>query len=179
MKKVLFAAFLTVCATGAFAQINKGQWLVGGTVGFNSQKFGDGDENKVSMLNISPNGGYFFMDKLAAGLRLDFTSTKVKSEDDAYSDFAVAPFVRYYFLPTTEKVNLFLDGSYGFGSAGQEDKTNQSYFAFVAGPAVFLSPSVALELGIGYKSYKYKDIDDRDNRFGVNVGFQVHLGGKK
>lgn len=178
MKKVLFAALMLVSAQG-FAQINKGQWLVGGTVGFNSSKHGDADENKVTTFNISPNAGYFFMDKLAGGLRFDFESRKVKSEDDAATRLFVAPFVRYYFLEAAEKINIFVDGSYGFGQYKQGDaKQNVNGFAFKAGPAVFLSPSVALELGIGYQSLKYKDVEDRENNFGVNVGFQIHLGGK-
>lgn len=180
MKKVLFAAFLTVCATGAFAQINKGQWLVGGNVGFNTSKTGDNDDAKTTSFNISPNAGYFFMDKLAGGLRADFSSEKVKSADDAFTSFTIAPFVRYYFLPAAEKVNIFADASYAFGSAGYDEKSSINGYAISAGPAVFLTPNVALEFGIGYTSLKWEDADDRTNNFGVNVGFQIHLGaGKK
>lgn len=179
MKKVLFVAFMTVCAQGVFAQINKGQWLVGGTLGFQSSKQGDADENKVTTLTLSPNAGYFFIDKLAGGLRVSFESEKNKSEDDATSTLLVSPFVRYYFLDAAEKVNVFADASYGFGSTGQSDKASLSGFAFTAGPAVFLTPNVALELGLTYRSLKVEDVDDRNNTFGAQVGFQIHLGGGK
>lgn len=45
-----------------------------------------------------------------------------------------------------------------------------------AGPAFFLNPSIALEATVGYGSFKYSDADDATNTFGVNVGFQIHLG---
>jgi hypothetical protein len=158
MKKVLFAALMTIAV-----QVNKGQWLAGGNVGFNSQKWGDADANKVSKFTFSPNAGYFFIDQLAGGLRVTFESEKVKSEDKAESTLIIAPFARYYFLPAAQKVNIFADASYGFGSTGTEDKASLSGFAFAAGPAIFLTPNTAL--------------DDRRNSFGVNIGFQVHLGG--
>jgi hypothetical protein len=178
MKKVLFAAFLLVSSHSMFAQVNQGQWLVGGSAGFESGKFGDDETNKYTRINVSPNAGYFFIDKLAGGLRLGFESTKVKSADDANSTFSLAPFVRYYFLDAGEKVNIFLDGSYGFGSEGGDEKESFNEFAFMAGPAVFLSPNTALEFALYYKSAG-GDLyggDDRFNRFGLNIGFQVHLG---
>lgn len=179
MKKVLFAALMTIAAQGVFAQVNKGQWLVGGNASFSSQKTGDSDAGKSTSFTISPNAGYFFIDKLAGGLRVSFESEKYKSEDDASSTFLIAPFARYYFLPAADKVNILADVSYGFGSTGQGDKQSLSGFTVAAGPAVFLSPNTALEFTLGYQSYKLEHAADRTNSFGVNVGFQIHLGGGK
>jgi hypothetical protein len=179
MKKVLLAAFLLVSSNAIFAQINQGQWMVGGNINFTSSKFGDDDDSKVTSFNISPNAGYFIIDKLAAGLRLGFTRTKVETADDATTDFSLAPFVRYYFLDAAKKVNVFADGSYGFGKAGGDDKEGYNFFQFMAGPAIFLTPNTALELALFYRSEGgdlYGD-DDRLNHFGVNIGFQIHLGG--
>lgn len=178
MKKVLFAALMLVSAQGVFAQINKGQWLVGGNIAFESQKHGDA---KATAFNISPNAGYFFINNFAGGLRASFSSVKPKNVD-ATTDLLIAPFVRYYFLPAAEKVNVFADAAYGFGSqksGGESDGQNE--FAITAGPAVFLSPNTALELGLYYKSAGGDAYgkDDRYNRFGFNIGFQVHLGNAK
>lgn len=179
MKKVLLAAFLLTSSNAIFAQINQGQWMVGGNINFTSSKFGDDDDNKVTSFNINPNAGYFFIDKLAAGLRLGFESTKVKSADDATVDWSLAPFVRYYILDAGQKVNVFADGSYGFGKYGAADKESYNFFQFMAGPAIFITPNTALELALFYKSEGgdlYGD-DDRFNHFGLNIGFQIHLGG--
>ena len=73
MKKVLLAAIVLMSAQAGFSQISKGQWLVGGTAGFASEKTGD---FKTTTVNISPDAGYFFVDRLAAGLRVGFTSQK-------------------------------------------------------------------------------------------------------
>ncbi|WP_205510903.1 outer membrane beta-barrel protein [Longitalea arenae] len=180
MKKVLFAAFLLVSSNAIFAQVNKGQWLVGGTAGFNSFKQGD---SKSTSVWISPNAGYFFIDKLAGGLRVNFNSDKAKGADDAYTSFGVAPFLRYYFLDAAQKVNVFADASYGFDKAGTDDKASGNNFSIMAGPAVFLTPNTALEFALYYKSYGgdlYENLDgDRENNFGLSIGFQIHLGGGK
>ena len=173
MKKVLLAAIVLMSAQAGFSQISKGQWLVGGTAGFASEKQGS---FKTTTVNISPDAGYFFADKLAAGLRVGFQSSK-ETGSDAVSAFAVAPFVRYYFLPTGQQVNIFADGEYGFGSAkssGVSASVNE--FKISAGPAVFLSPSVALEFAIYYQSLGGRYYTERANAFGLGIGFQVHLG---
>jgi len=175
MKKLLISAALLIAFSATKAQINKGQWLVGGDVSFSSDKQG---EAKSTSFEFSPNAGYFFMNNFAGGLRLSFTSSKQKGADEGYSTFMAAPFLRYYFLPTGQKVNILLDGSYGFGSMGGDDKQSLSGFSFAAGPAVFLTPNTALEFTLGYNSMKLENVDDRANAFGVNVGFQIHLGGK-
>jgi hypothetical protein len=177
MKKVILAAFLLVCSNAIFAQINQGQWMVGGNIGFTSSKFGEDDNDKVSVFEINPNAGYFVIDKLAAGLRLGYSSIKVKSADDAFVDWSIAPFVRYYFLDAAQRVNVFADGSYGFGKTGADDKESYNFFQIMAGPAVFLTPNTALEFTVSYKS-EGGDLypDDRASHFGFNIGFQVHLG---
>lgn len=177
MKKVLFAALMTIAVQGVFAQVNKGQWLVGGNASFASHKQ---DDVKATEFTFSPNAGYFFIDKLAGGLRVDLASFKYK-DADANSRFLVSPFVRYYFLDAAQKVNLFADASYGFGSVKSEGESeSQNGFAISAGPAIFLTPNTALEFALQYRSMggDYYG-DDNLNSFGVNIGFQIHLGGGK
>src|SRR5258708_35660342 len=112
MKKAFFATILTVSVIAASAQINQGQWLVGGNVNFTSSKQGDA---KLTHINFSPDAGYFFINNFAGGLRLNVSSDKPDG-GDASTIFTVAPFVRYYFLPSAQKVNVFADAQYGFGS---------------------------------------------------------------
>lgn len=184
MKKLLFMIAVILISTASFAQgnINKGNFMVGGQAGFDSKKYSDGDE-KLSTITISPNFGYFFMNQFAGGIRLSFLSQKYSEDEDASSQFEVAPFLRYYFLPSTNKTNVFLDGSYGFGSFNEGgESSSYNSFAFMAGPAIFLTPSAALEFGIGYMSQGGDAIDygeGRLNTFGFKIGFQVHLGGSR
>lgn len=177
MKKVLIAAGLLFATHVLVAQVNKGQWLVGGNVGFETQKFGDNDNYKSTSFNFNPNAGYFFIDNLAGGLRLTLATDKPKGQD-ASSRFLIAPFARYYFLPAAQKVNVFADASYGFGSMKDGNSESFNQFAFMAGPAVFLTPNTALEFALQYRSEGGDAYggDDRLNNFGVNIGFQIHLG---
>lgn len=177
MKKVLFAALMTIAAQGVFAQVNKGQWLVGGNAGFESVKWG---ESKGTSFTFSPKAGYFFIDKFAGGLRVDFTSDKPK-DGEASGGLLIAPFLRYYFLPSADKVNIFADASYGFGNRKEDgESASQNAYAISAGPAIFLSPNTALEFALQYRSAGGDAWgDDRYNSFGINIGFQIHLGGGK
>ncbi len=186
MKKVLFATLLMGSVSAAFSQgnINKGDWMLGGNAGFNSSKIEDIDASKTTILTVSPNVGYFFINNLAGGLRLSFTSVKEKGRD-AEQELSAAPFVRYYFLPSSQKVNVFLDGSYGFGSAkfntiGGTETESFNQFGITGGAAIFLTPATALELGVGYTSAggEYYG-DNRHNNIGLNIGFQIHLPGTK
>ena len=183
MKKFFIASAFALSATAAFSQANiqKGDWLVGGNVGFASSKQGD---YKTTAFNFSPNAGYFFINQLAGGLRATISSEKeelgsLESKDNSYQ---LAPFVRYYFLPATQKVNVFADAAFGFGQQKSEsgsvtNKYNFTNLGLRAGAAIFLTPATALEIGAGYNSLKYKDVDDRDNTFAIEVGFQIHLPG--
>lgn len=114
-------------------------------------------------------------------MRLNLESTKFKDAEDATSSVLFAPFVRYYFLPAAQKVNIFADASYGFGSmkVGESESFNQ--YSIMAGPAIFLTPNTALEFALQFRSAGGDAFggEDRQNNFGVNVGFQIHLGNGK
>jgi len=175
MKKTLLALVVMTIAYGASAQIEKGRWLAGGNITFTSESTGPNDVDKFSTFTFSPDAGYFFIDHLAAGLRFDYTSQKNKAAQDAFTRTLIGPFVRYYILPGQEKINVFADGSFGFGSEGQGTHSSLFGYAIKAGPAFFLTKSVALEFALSYQSIKIHDVSDRDNTFSVGVGFQIHL----
>jgi hypothetical protein len=185
MKKIVIATIFAAIASAASAQINKGQWLVGGDANFSSSKTEDAD-NRVSVVKFNPNVGYFFVNNFAGGLRVSLSSTKHKNLDDAYRSLAAAPFLRYYFLSPGEKVNVFADASYGFGktSYGNDDR-GFNYYEIKAGPAIFLTANTALEFTVGYSSAGGQAHEDnngdvhRYNTIAVGVGFQIHLGGSK
>jgi len=180
MKRILCIALVFMAAQTGYSQINKGQLLVGGNAGFETGKFGDVDASKYTAVSFSPAVGYFFINNFAGGLRLSLESTKYKNSD-AMSSVLFSPFVRYYFLPAAQKVNIFADAGYGFGSMKDVETESYNQFTLAAGPAVFLTPNTALEFTLQYRSAGGDAYggDDRQNNFGVNVGFQIHLGSAK
>lgn len=186
MKKILISVLFIIAANAAFSQINKGQWMVGGNLSFTSSKDkttvgGESQSGKTTtILSFNPDAGYFFMDKFAGGLRLNLTTAT-----GGYSSLFVGPFLRYYLLPTAQKVNIFADGTFGFGSskASSTDKSQSATaFQIMAGPAIFLNEHTALQIApffrsesstedVGGTKYKFSTTN-----FGAMVGFQIHLG---
>ncbi|MBE7174302.1 MAG: outer membrane beta-barrel protein [Williamsia sp.] len=197
MKKWLLFSFLMISAACTFAQISKGQWLVGGSGNFNYSKT---DVNNFyndayisTTLQLSPGAGYFFLNNLAAGLRVNarFTDNHISEGITYDQQLSLSPFMRYYFLPQAQKLNLFVDGAYAFGRSryrfkqppanGSSSSTTAgkaSGYSFSAGPVIFLNPGTALEFTVNYtKEYGLPDYEN-SNRVTImgGVGLQVHLG---
>lgn len=187
MKKILLVAVAIFSLSTAFAQgnINQGDWMVGGTTNFSSSKYGSNANSKATSFSFAPNIGYFFINQLAGGLRFDISSYKsgTGSTENKQSSFMLEPFLRYYFLPSTQKVNVFADAGYGFGSSKStygttsQPSVSSSAFNAKAGVAVFVTPVAALEFALGYNSLKYKGAPDRYNSINFGIGFQIHLPG--
>ena len=176
MKKLLLViAIIFAGAVAALAQTQKGNWLVGGNATFASIKQG---ESSATTFGISPMAGYFVAENLALGAALNFSSIK-EEDDDAVTSVSFGTFARYYFLPLGPSAKLFGQADLAFGSTKYGESQGFTDWGISAGPAIFLNPHTALEITIGYGSQKYKDFDDAINSFGVNVGFQIHLGAGK
>src|SRR5688572_4536948 len=134
MKKINFILCIFL-AFSSFGQVNKGQWLTGGSAAINFQNV-DESEYKSTTINISQNIGYFFMYKLAAGLRGSFDWTKSNALHITNTFFTGSPFIRYYFLPASHKLNVFGDASYGWGANKSSGNTTSfNKIAITAGPA--------------------------------------------
>lgn len=176
MKKLSLVSCLFLLIGSVSAQIQKNDWLIGGGIKFSSN---EADNFTTTVFDFSPNAGYFFANNFAGGIRAGINSVKEENKG-AISNTLISPFLRYYFLPSDGKVNIMLDGSFGFGSTSVSGETKaQSGLAFAAGPAIFLNKHVALEFTLGYSSLKFEDDPHRSNTFTLGAGFQVHLLGSK
>lgn len=208
--------FSVILFSNIHAQLNKGQWLVGGNVNFslsrqnNKQDLINGNV-KTTALQAEPGAGYFIIDKLAVGIRPGLSINNTNSNyaynigNNSFSSesiskstaFTLSPFLRYYFLPKKNKINLLADASYAYAHSKVHAELNQvsiidgqasanhneqeatlkgSLFSLFAGPSIFISPTVGLELLAGYTYAKYKDASKGVNNFGLSAGFQIHLG---
>src|SRR5690625_2332433 len=72
--------------------IQKGNWIVGGSVGSVGYSF----EGETFNVNLMPQAGYFISDGVAIGLTAGGGLQTVKDGDNIWN-YKVAPFVRYYF----------------------------------------------------------------------------------
>lgn len=193
MKLTLLCITILICSGNSFAQLNKGNWLVGGMGNFTSTKnyitnpvFST--TANVIFLKISPNIGYFFIDKLSMGIKPGFTWNKTEvlpiNGGGGWSNtkrFEIGPFVRYYFLNADNPYNILADLSYQFGTARNKPENGSiNTFSISAGPVIYFNTSVGLEVLIGYyeKNEKFKNsvsYSSGQKGLQVGVGFQFHL----
>jgi len=172
MKKMItMAALMTF--TLAVAQENKekpdsgfskGAIFIEGQLSFsNTKTIGEKEgvelgEQKLSSVTFSPKAGYFFTDKLAAGIEFSILSSKqtttlfsdVAGEPDDVEEmkgngFTANIFARYYFLKLGKRFDAYTELGVGFGSIKEkETKDNETKNTNVKGY------STTLDLGINY-----------------------------
>lgn len=182
MKKIILFSFTFCLSITSYAQLNKDTWMLGGQINFTSEEIDDAGVQQRFV--FQPNVGYFFIDKLSAGLEFNFrsTSTDPGNKDVFWRSYIVSPFARYYLLKHERPINLFtqVNGSVGFGIVG-DDLKNTSYYGcgVKAGTVFFLNNVVGLEFSVNYSSLWYKskqtDAINHNKELLIGIGLQVHL----
>ena len=93
MSRLLLLAAFLLASTAADAQVREGLIELGGTASLSSV---DGGDDRVTVLQLAPEVGYFFTDRLEAGVALGYTKLFVDGNDpDGQGDLAV--FGEYHF----------------------------------------------------------------------------------
>lgn len=138
MKTLKLFLLLAFIYTNANAQLDKGNWLGGGDANFSSTKNKSETFNeKFNDLRINPNFGYFFIDNLSGGLQINlvFTNSNPGNNGSKASSYGFSPFLRYYFLETDKRINLFGEVNYSYrtGKTGSSDNINWSGYGVKAG----------------------------------------------
>jgi hypothetical protein len=190
---ILFLTSTFLLSFSSTAQLDKKTWLVGGSGSFKSlnnnfQSSNANWEYKITEIKLTPNIGYFVMDKFAVGLKSTLLMQNAKSISGAGTGKSLrldyGPFVRYYFLEKDKQFNILTDITYQFGNVTLTgEKGMRNNFSFLAGPAIYFNSSVAAEFLIGYTYTKeqissptygnpYKQID---KGFQFAIGLQIHL----
>jgi hypothetical protein len=193
MKIFTLLFFALVISSKAFTQLSRGQFLLGGSIRFESVKesyYPSGTYNATNIF-VSPAFGYFFLPKLAGGVRLDLSSYKSNSSsvETQTTSTAISPFVRYYFLPVATKVNAFLDAGYLFSKTKWNSFSNPAFtstssgFQILAGPSIFITEQIALEFTIGLRHTKSGDWGPglepaKSTTISSGLGLQIHFGKK-
>ncbi len=168
----------------SYAQLEKGNWLVGGSGSFSSEKYDYGTSiSKTTHLNLSPAIGYFFANKLAGGLKPIYTyqintDNSGFSNDTEINQLGVSAFLSYYLLKKTEPFNFFTQVGYGYiwrkaSSTNKED--SQDSYEITGGPVYFVNQSIGINLFLGYSINTLRDVEYKEKRFLTGIGFQIHL----
>ncbi|MGC4021072.1 MAG: outer membrane beta-barrel protein [Cyclobacteriaceae bacterium] len=117
-------------ATSSFSQIEKGSFLLGGSLGFTDSKIENPNSFSLSSyqsqkevsVTVSPNVSYFVINKLSVGLMPSYTfsSTSVSYSSDLKTNtFSIGPVVRYYF--PYKSWALFPEVSFSLGVSNISD----------------------------------------------------------
>lgn len=177
MKKVILAALVAVASLSANAQV-----YLGGKLGFNVGKAGDGAET-TTKFEIAPEIGYNINEKWAVGLEIGFSTqnggfntdeallpfpTSATKASKSDSRFSIAPYARWTFAKTGI-ASFFIDG--GFATVFLNNSRGNLWNISVR-PGVKLSASekvdfVAQIAALGY-SWTSKNAG-KMSTFGLNV----------
>jgi hypothetical protein len=167
----IFLALILFFALASQAQISKGYWMMGGSGSLSNfkTKF-DGFSQDVTNFYISPNIGYFVIDKMNIGASGQLTFSNTLSGPT----YGLSPYVRYYFLEKEKQINIFSEVSYGFQKQTNTTSNLLQTFNLKAGTVFFLNSSVGLEVALNYLNQK----NNQDYQYRIiylGVGFQIHL----
>lgn len=168
MKKIFLIILVTGMTICANSQTLKGDWMVGGNIGLNTN-------NNNTEISLTPTAGGFVINNLAIGG--EFLLDHSKTGNNKVTNFGFGPFVRYYF--TNANVRPIVQGSIGYISQnvknGSFSSTNNgSHYFLGGGAAAFISNQVSVDFLMGYDHTKYSDFDGTGG-FKLTVGFQVYL----
>lgn len=180
IKNKIFLITTLLISVASNAQITKGNWMVGGTGSFTSSESKTTEVNsqisKSNTFNVSPNIGYFIIDKLSVGTLLEYETSNSKWQEATYKSKSanVGPFVRYYFLKPEKPLNLFLETSYNFSLLKEN---NSTVFSSKLGAVYFLNSSVGLELMLRYtiNNNNYDTFNSTSKGLTFGLGLQIHL----
>jgi hypothetical protein len=184
----LVALCLCLLGPAVHAQTAKGSFLLGGSLGFSSNKdkynYSSSTfnyESKSTSFSVRPSISYFVIDQLAVGVITPFSYTKIKSDDlqSTTTTYSIGPIVRYYF-PLGDQWAVFPEVAYSYGwswskspyyipTTGdiEELQVNgtTSILQTGVGLVYFLNPSIGIEGKVYYQSWN--DSYERGERTGT------------
>ena len=192
--------FVFILTFRGFAQLEKGHFMMGGSISFEKSKTelpqnANVSDHKQFNFSIDPDVSYFFADGLALGVVTPFRYSKNSNslQDQVSKTYSLGPKLRYYF-PLGQWA-IFPEASYTIGwntteglifspDAGEvieaNIKGNTSMLSGGLGGAYFINDHVAIEGVLFYKKYQldyeenfFTDVDISSINF--KAGLQFYL----
>ena len=169
MKKLLLCVALVV---SAMATAQKGSVLVGGNVGYSSEKIGDA---KAESFEFSPRFGYQFSENWTAGVEGAIANVDVKGFGKT-ENYKIGGFVRYS-TPLSETFAFYTDLGAGYQSTSLND--GKGMYASLT-PALFINMKKGFGLNFSIGGINYDNMDGKEDprreNFGFNFGKTLNIG---
>lgn len=188
--KLLIMVALCAIAFTTNAQTEKGRKLLGGSIGFVTQKTESSSKHSSTNLNAGSQIGLFVANNLVIGTSLNYSYSKTKPVISNYFDgsnyyvssisgnlsnsYGITPYVRYY-VNIIEKLKFYgqLNIGANFGTqqtidAQSNTKTKTNDFQLYStsinpGLAFFATKKLAIELSFPLIGYMYQNYDEVDS----------------
>ncbi|OPC23561.1 hypothetical protein BAX95_06700 [Elizabethkingia meningoseptica] len=181
MKKLILST--AILATGLFsvtkAQLQKGNWMVGGNLVTSSFGLNTGGGYNFT---LEPKAAYFIDNNFALGGQVTFGFSGTKDGPTTYK-YSVGPMARYYF--NDDQVDsllkhgrFFVEGNAGIGGTSTTKGGNSTTglnLGVGPGYAYFISQNVALEALVKYNGDFGFGNNGTTSNIGFNIGFQIYL----
>lgn len=138
---------------------SKGHFFGGGIISFESKTLDATIDDitisqRTNSLELSPNLGFFIINRMALGLKVNsiFTKTKYLTDGDLTkeSKLLLSPFIRYYVYS-----DFFGEFDLGYGKISYEEDTGVIFRGLLCiGYSIFLNDKISLEPIISLNKYK-------------------------
>lgn len=167
MKKILLSIAMVVAGAAAYAQVNQGNIMLGGTLYYQSADNGSGTSESV--FGLGANGGYFLSDGLAVGAKLAFQGEdKGGIRSGNKSEFTFGLFGRKYMELGS---GFYMYGNLGFDYMMRKTAADADNNGFMIGAepgfAWFPAPKWGIHMGLGNWIYFYNNTDAKSSGFGL------------
>ncbi len=198
LKSSIYILFLLLISNTLSAQTDKGNFLIGGGLGFgfsNSsttvEQAGVDDEigtTTTTAFDIIPKIGFFFADNFAAGVQLESTNltTKTENEKNVANKFLAGPFLRYYLPMGDSNKAIFFESNFGFGRTGVsegDNSVNTSLLGIGVGPGftIFSNDFIGIEALAKYNWVRgttaVNEVTSRElvSELDLSLGLQIYF----
>lgn len=179
-----FFIFFLLFQPFIFAQLNRGDWIIGGKFdNYHYKQNSDGSVEKYFGIHFEPSVGIFVANKLSFGLQPLIKTAFFREEgvNPKSLILGIGPFARFYFLNHENIVNLFVDGSFSKGIfktfiASENVGKYDSYFSGL-GISVFFNEFASIEFSSGYWYQFTGDTASHHKKSGLrgSAGFKIHF----
>jgi hypothetical protein len=184
MKKLLFAAAMLVFGATANAQLQKGNFMVGGELA--AANFGL-DSGSAYSLQITPQAAFFVQDNWAVGpyVKLGFAGANSQTT----FDYGVGALSRYYFSPGEQGLDnllkhgrFFLEGNAGIGGRNISDgggSANGLDLGFGPGYTYFVTKNIGLDASVKFNGNLGFGSAGNTTDLGFRLGLNIFLPASK
>lgn len=169
MKKLLLAVTILIAS---ISNAQKGSMLLGGNVGFTSEKIGD---SKTENFEFSPKIGYQFTNNWTAGVEGAIQTSKITGLEKQ-EGYKIGGFVRYA-RPLSETFAVYGDLGAGYQNTSLNDA--DGVYASLT-PALFINMKRGFGLNFSIGGINYDNVKDntdvKQERFGFDFGKTFNIG---